>query len=77
MGKPAAILAGAIIIGAAILFSAHWSLVVGPTVGTVPTGEYPREGIYRLDRWTGSVAWCGTTGLPTPNEAAPVNCEVK
>lgn len=57
MNVPAAILAGALFIAAAIALTSHWS--VEPVSG--------RVGAFRLNRWTGDVVWCGFTGNATPS----------
>jgi hypothetical protein len=81
MNNPLAILIGALIIGAAIAFSFRYSIAVGPTreAGAAVGGglDYPRPGVYRLDRWTGSVIWCGQQFLPSPSSASQFTCEVK
>jgi hypothetical protein len=75
MGNPLAILAGALIIGLSILFVGRWSVVAGSNID-------PRElsyvGVYRLDRWTGAVTWCGRAlYLPSIATASPLTCDVR
>lgn len=52
-----AILAGALLIAAAIALTSHWS--IEPVSG--------RVGALRLNRWTGEVVWCGFTAVTTPS----------
>jgi hypothetical protein len=54
---PAAIVAGAAIIAAAIAFTSHWSMQ--PVSG--------RVGALLLNRWTGEVVWCDFTATTTPS----------
>jgi hypothetical protein len=73
MGIPVAIVIGALIVGAAIAFTFRWELVVGPNRDF---RDLAQPGIYRLDRWSGAVAWCATpqrTGLI--RDASSVDCE--
>jgi hypothetical protein len=81
MGTPAAILVGAVVIAASIAVSLHYSIAVGPTrTGGAALGggpDYDRPGVYRLDRWTGEVVWCGQQLLPSPVSASRFTCEVK
>jgi hypothetical protein len=79
MGNPLAILVGAALVAAAVAFTFRWSIAVGPTnvEATLGGQALPRIGVYRLDRWTGQVAWCGQRGVPEALSAAPVTCEVK
>jgi hypothetical protein len=72
---PAAILTAALIIAATLAVLLRWTIVVGPTTGE--TTDYPLQGIYRLDRWTGSVTWCRPQGLPGLMLPVEVKCEVK
>jgi hypothetical protein len=65
MGIPAAIIAGALIIAAAIVFSARWSIVPATV----------HNGVYRLDRWTGSVVWCLPSAAPSVETAGRMNCQ--
>jgi len=51
MTSPVAILAGAALIAAAMLFVFRWEIAAGPT--TVP--------VVRLDRWTGGVTICNAS----------------
>jgi hypothetical protein len=74
MSVPTSIIIGALIIAATIAFLFRWSVVVGPTTGE--RTDYPLQGIYRLDRWTGSVTWCrgALPGLLTPSS---IKCDAK
>jgi hypothetical protein len=57
MNVPAAIVAGAVIIAAAIALTSHWSVQ--------PVSS--RIGALRLNRWTGEVVLCGFTVTTTPS----------
>jgi len=74
MGIPGAIVAGALILAATIGILFRWTIVIGPTTGE--RTDYPIQGIYRLDRWTGTVMWCRSYGLPgVYGVTAKINCE--
>lgn len=76
MSVPTSIIIGVLIIAATIAFLLRWSIIVGPTTGEKT--DYPLQGIYRLDRWTGNVTWCRPNhGLPSLLEPATINCDVK
>jgi hypothetical protein len=75
VGIPAAILTGALIVAATIAVLLRWTIVVGPTTGE--TTNYPLQGIYRLDCWTGNVTWCRPHGLPGLASPTRVNCEAE
>jgi hypothetical protein len=68
-----AILVGSLIIAATIAVVSRWSIITGPTTGE--STDYPIQGIYRLDRWTGKVTWCSAHGLPGPAAPSFVDCE--
>jgi hypothetical protein len=53
----AAIIAGGLVIAAAIALTSHWS------VQTISG----RPGAIRLNRWTGEVVWCGFTANVPPS----------
>jgi hypothetical protein len=57
MSVPASIIAGAVIIAAAIGLTSHWS--------AQPVGG--RVDALLLNRWTGEVVWCGFTATTTPS----------
>jgi hypothetical protein len=75
VGIAAAILTGALIVAATIAVLLRWTIVVGPTTGE--TTDHPIQGIYRLDRWTGSVMWCRPHGLPGLVAPTKVYCEAE
>jgi hypothetical protein len=81
MGNSLAIVVAALIIALTIAFTSRWSIAVGPTneAGITSSGlrDYARLGVYRLDRWTGAVVWCGQQALPSPMSASPFTCDVK
>lgn len=62
MNIPAAILGGALIIGASIALTSHWNLA-GFGANAV-----------LLNRWTGEVAWCGSERFEGP---ARLDCTPK
>ena len=70
---PAAVLTGALIIALTVALMFRWTIVVGPTTGEAT--DYPLQGIYRLDRWTGGVTWCRPHGLPGLISPTKVYCE--
>jgi hypothetical protein len=57
MNVPAAIVIAALIIGASIALTSHWSMQ--PVSGRVSA--------LLLNRWTGEVVWCGFTATTTPS----------
>jgi hypothetical protein len=61
---PAAIVAAALIVGASIALTSHWSIA--------PTGNL--IGAFRLNRWTGEVVWCATPLGQTKNR---LDCEAR
>ena len=75
MGIPAAIVTGALIIAATVAATSHWSFAVGPMRDRDP--DFIRPGVFRLNRWTGTVVWCGPRGLPDPTSAVVLQCEAK
>ena len=73
MNTSAAILTGALIIGTAIAFTLRWDIAIGPT--QQQNTEYPIQGVYRLDRWTGKIVWCAPTPFPGPLRPREVTCD--
>ena len=61
---PAAIVTAALIVGASIALTSHWSIV--------PTGSL--VGAFRLNHWTGEVIWCAT---PLGQNSNRLDCEAK
>ena len=74
MSIPTSIMTGALIIAATVAVVLRWSLMTGPTIGE--TTDNPIPGIYRLDRWTGSVTWC-KGALPSLLTPSALNCDAK
>jgi hypothetical protein len=66
MQHPIGTVIGALIVSVALLILYRWELVAAGT----GTGSV---GVYRLDRWTGTVASCGLRANPPAN----LDCDAK